>query len=113
MLPDELNTLSTRSRYLHGHKYVLPVAAWIRQSGQTTVTVGEVMVGLGGHIDRPRVIEALAKLAAFDALTELPRGPQRNAPRYFERRPNRYWDLVEVYVAEVEARPPESEPEAS
>lgn len=62
------------------------------------------MAGLSGQADRPRVIEALAKLAEFDALTELPRGMQWNAPRYFARAPHPYWDLVEAYVAEAEAR---------
>jgi hypothetical protein len=93
--------LATRSRHLHGHRYVLPVAAWILQDDQQVITVSDAMVGLRGRVDRVRVIEALAKLTELGALSELPRGSQRNAPRYFQRAVHPYWDLVDTYLAEL------------
>lgn len=101
--PDPFDWLATRSRDLHGHRYIVPAAAWVLQSGSRVVGVREVMVGLGGRADRARVIEALVKLTEFGALDELPREPRRNAPRYFERVSNPYWSLVEAYLAEPEA----------
>jgi len=65
------------------------------------------MAGLSGLADRPRVIEALMKLTALEALTELPRGPQPNAPRYFEPRDHPYWALVDTYLSEIATRFPE------
>jgi hypothetical protein len=59
------------------------------------------------------VIEALVKLTALEALTELPRGPQPNAPRIFASRAHPYWGLVDTYLAEIEPRFPEGRDEAS
>jgi len=109
-MPDSFDALAARSRSLHGHRYVLPVAAWILLDKRQLVTAGEVMAGLGGRVDRPRVIEALAKLAELGALSELPRGSPRNAPRFFERVAHPYWNLVEAYLAELEASPSDSSP---
>jgi hypothetical protein len=101
--PDPFDSLAARSRDLHGHRYVLPVATWVLRSESQVVGVREVMVGLGGRADRTRVIEALAKLAEFGALLELPREPRRNAPRFFERIESPYWGLARAYLAELEA----------
>jgi hypothetical protein len=98
MVPGRFAFLSDRSRHLHGHRYVLPVAVWIYRSGREIVAVGEVMAGLGGQAGRTRVIEALVKLVAFEALDELPRSAQRNSPRYFQRLANPYWELVATYA---------------
>jgi hypothetical protein len=100
--PLPFEALAARSRELHGHKYVLPVAAWVQRSEEEVVTVGEVLIGLHGRADRTRVIEALERLAMFGPLTELPRAGQLNAPRYFQRQTHPYWDLVEAYLVEVE-----------
>jgi hypothetical protein len=99
--PGDLEFLAARSRELHGHKYVLPVAAWILQAGREVIGVRDVMIGLGGQVDRPRIIESLVKLAEFGALGELPRPSQRNSPRLFERVPSPYWTLVERYLAQA------------
>lgn len=100
--PDSFYSLAARSRELHGHRYVLPVAAWILQSGNRLMSVRDVMVGLEGQADRPRVIEALARLAGFEALVELPRPPQAKAPRIFEWAENPYWDLVQSFLDELD-----------
>jgi hypothetical protein len=91
-------TLANKSRSLHGHRYVLPVAAWILSSGVGTVSPSDVMVGLGGRADRPRVIEALVKLVSIGALTELPRAGTRD-PRAFERVDDPYWNLVATQLS--------------
>lgn len=91
-------SLATKSRSLHGHRYVLPAAAWILRSGVETVTPSDVMVGLGGRADRPRVIEALVKLVSIGALTELPRAGKRD-PRVFERVDDPYWSLVATQLS--------------
>jgi hypothetical protein len=77
--------------------YVLPVAAWILKSGAATVSPSDVMVGLGGRADRPRVIEALVKLTSIGALKELPRAGKRDA-RVFERASDPYWSLVATRI---------------
>jgi hypothetical protein len=79
--------------------YVLPVAAWILRSGPDVVTVSAAMAGLGGRADRPRIIEALVKLTEIGAVSELPRAPQKNAPRMFSRVENPYWDFVSAFLA--------------
>lgn len=80
--------------------YVLPVAAWIVQAGPDVVTVSAAMAGLGGRADRPRIIEALVKLAEIGAVEELPRGGQKNAPRMFSKVENPYWDFVLACLGE-------------
>jgi hypothetical protein len=97
--------LANKSRSLHGHRYVLPVAAWILKSGVETVSPSDVMVGLGGRADRPRVIEALVKLASIGALTELPRAGKRD-PRLFERINDPYWNLVATQIDGLPATDP-------
>lgn len=78
--------------------YVLPVAAWILRSGPEVVTVSAAMEGLGGRADRPRIIEALVKLSEIGAVAELPRSPQKNAPRMFSRSESPYWDFVRAFL---------------
>jgi len=80
--------------------YVLPVAAWILRDGPNVVPVSAAMACLGGRADRPRIIEALVKLAEIGAVSELPRGAQKNAPRMFSRVENAYWDFVSAYLRE-------------
>jgi len=100
MSPETFAALCARSRELHGHKYVLPVAVWIGESGNEIVTAGEALIGLGGQADRTRILEALMKMAAFDVLTELPRAGY-NLPRYFQRNSHPYWDVVETYADDI------------
>ena len=102
----EFDYLIEKSRTVHGHRYILPVAVWIFESGKTDVTAADAMVGLGGRADRPRIIESLARLTAIGALRELPRVGQRNAPRYFERVEDPYWAYIEETVAYLEAGRP-------
>ena len=83
---------------MHRHMYVLPVAAWILESGTQVIGPSEAMAGLLGRADRTRVIEALARLTELGALRELPRAARKNAPRAFERVADPYWGLVETYV---------------
>lgn len=91
--------LRSKSRAIHGHMYVLPVAAWILKCGTEVVGVSEAIAGLGGSADRPRVIEALVKLVDLGALREMPRaGLPRNAPRMFERVASPYWTFAEAEV---------------
>ena len=93
----QFDFLAAKSRTLHGHMYVLPIAAWILKSGVQAVTPSEVMVGLGGRVDRPRIIEALVRLAQIGALAELPRAGSRD-PRVFQRAKDPYWNLVENQI---------------
>jgi hypothetical protein len=102
--PSTFDDLAARSRALHGHRYVLPLAVWILETDVQVASVREAMVGMGGRADRVRLIEALLRLTEFGALNELPRGPQRNATRLFERNAHPYWDFVEAYGAGVESR---------
>jgi hypothetical protein len=88
------DSLASKSRSFHGHKYVLPVAAWILSDSGGVIGVSDAIVGLGGRADRPRVIEALEKLAGIGALVELPRVNQPNAARMFQRVDSPYWALV-------------------
>jgi hypothetical protein len=99
--PDAFDTLAQRSRSLHGHMYVLPVAAWILQAEKQTVTAADAMAGLAGRADRIRVLEALKRLAGIEALRELPRLDRKNATRCFELLDSPYWELVEAYANEV------------
>ena len=99
---DSFDFLADRSRSLHGHRYVLPVAGWALQSQSRAIGVTEAMRGLGGQADRTRVIEALVKLAEFGAVIELPRANERTAPRFFERVDSPYWNLVRAYLVELE-----------
>jgi hypothetical protein len=91
--------LASRSRNFHGHKYVLPVAAWILDSGIEVISVSEAITGLGGRAERPRVIEALERLVGIDALVELPREDRPNAARMFQRAESPYWALVSAEAA--------------
>jgi hypothetical protein len=104
LTPSELEALMTLSRALHGHRYFLPVAAWIVTSETRVVTASEAMVGLQGRADRGRVIEALEKLVGIGAMTELPRAGGQNSPRYFERAEDPYWALVDEYLARLAGR---------
>ncbi|HEU4738954.1 MAG TPA: hypothetical protein VFS54_07715 [Solirubrobacterales bacterium] len=79
--------------------YVLPVAAWMLRSGVEVVEVSDVMRGLQGRADRPRIIEALEKLNEIGAVRELERGGKRNSPRIFSKAANPYWNFVESYLA--------------
>jgi len=72
----------------------MPVAAWIDENGVKVVTVSEAMLGLGGRAERPRVIEALVRLAEIGALLELPRDSQPNSARMFQRVEGPYWKLL-------------------
>lgn len=96
------DSLTTWSRTLHGHRYVLPVADWIIRSGSEVISASEAMNGLGGRVDRTRVLEALTKLTEIKALREFPRPAQPNSPRTFERRQCPYWAFAERYIAEVQ-----------
>lgn len=93
------DSLADRSRSLHGHKYVLPVAVWLLESEIQVISVREVMIGLGGRVDRIRVIEALTRLTSFGALRELPRQAP-SAPRFFERVGGPYWEFMQDYATE-------------
>jgi hypothetical protein len=108
---DSFESLAARSRNLHGHRYVLPVAGWMLESQSRVTGATEVMAGLGGRADRTRVIEALAKLAEFGAVVELPRESRKTAPRFFERIDSPYWHLVQAYLVEpVETIAPGADP---
>lgn len=95
---DAFDTLAKRSRSLHGHMYVLPVAAWILGAEKEVVTAAEAMAGLAGRADRIRVLEALKRLVEIEALGELPRLDRKNATRCFEPLNSPYWDLVKAYA---------------
>lgn len=97
------------SRKLHGHKYVFPVAAWIALSGASTVNASDAMVGLEGRADRPRILEALERLAGIGAMAEMARPDQRNSPRYFQKVEDPYWSLVESHLRRLEAQPSSGE----
>ncbi|MGN6215366.1 MAG: hypothetical protein ACTHN7_00190 [Solirubrobacterales bacterium] len=101
--PDFFAAQVALSRTLHGHKYVFPVAVWIVISGVSVVSASDAMVGLGGHADRPRVLEALERLTELGAMIELPRPSQVNAARSFQRVEDPYWPLVESHLARLEA----------
>jgi hypothetical protein len=77
------------------------VADWILRSEIRAVGAGEAMVGLGGRADRPRLIEALVKLAEIGALEELPRVGPPNSKRMFERVESPYWAFAanEIRIA--------------
>lgn len=95
----EFATLTAASRDLHGHMSVLPVAVWIAREGEPVVTVSEVLRGLSGRVDRPRIIEALKRLEAIEALRELPRIGPANAARQFERLSDSpYWVFAVTYA---------------
>jgi len=96
----DFDSLASKSRSLHGHMYVLPVAAWMLRSGVEVVEVSDAMKGLHGRADRPRIIEALEKLDEIGAVRELERGGQRNSPRIFSKTPNPYWNFVSAYLAD-------------
>jgi len=96
--PSDFDSQVSLSRSLHGHKYVLPVAVWIVKSRASTVTASEAMVGLEGRADRPRILEALERLAAIGAMAEMSRPDQKNAPRFFQRLDDPYWSLVESHL---------------
>lgn len=95
--PPDFEARVALSRSLHGHKYVFPVAAWILGSESTLVTASDVMVGLQGRADRPRVLESLKRLVDIGAMTEMPR-PGINASRFFQRVDDPYWSLVEAHL---------------
>ncbi len=109
--PDFFAAQVALSRTLHGHKYVFPVAVWIVSSGVSVVSASEAMVGLGGHADRPRVLEALERLTELGAMIEMPRPAQVNAARSFQRAADPYWPLVESHLARLEVgmRPQEGQ----
>ena len=95
----EFTALTAASRDLHGHMSVLPVAVWIVREGEPVVTVSEVLRGLSGRVDRPRIMEALKRLEAIGALRELPRVGPSNSARQFERiADSPYWDLAVTYA---------------
>jgi hypothetical protein len=97
----EFTALTAASRDLHGHMCVLPVAVWIARDGEPVVTVSEALRGLAGRVDRPRIMEALKRLEAIGALSELPRIGPANAPRQFERiKESAYWDFADSYSEE-------------
>jgi hypothetical protein len=100
---DPFKEAALRSRSLHGHMYVLPVALWILRSESKLVSPADAMVGLEGRADRHRVIEALVRLCAIGALEELPRADHKNAAREFQRVEDPYWFLVEGCAAELAA----------
>lgn len=94
----EFATLTTASRDLHGHMSVLPVAVWIVREGEPVITVSEVLRGLSGRVDRPRIVEALKRLEAIEAMRELPRIGPANAARQFERiADSPYWAFAITY----------------
>jgi hypothetical protein len=95
----EFAALTAASRALHGHMSVLPVAVWIAREGEPVVTVSEVLRGLAGRVDRPRIMEALKRLEAIGALRELPRIGAPNAARQFERiSGSPYWGFAVTYA---------------
>lgn len=100
--PFDFDARVTLSRSLHGHKYVLPVAAWIAESGAALVTASDVMAGLHGRADRLRVLEALKRLVDIGAMIEMPH-PGGNAARYFQRVDDPYWLLVESHLRAKQA----------
>jgi hypothetical protein len=95
----EFVALTAASRDLHGHMSVLPVAVLILREGTSVVGASEALRGLGGRLDRPRIIEALKRLEAIGAMRELPRLGPRNSPRAFERLPDSpYWAFAAAFA---------------
>jgi hypothetical protein len=84
---------AARSVTLHGNRYVLPVAAWILDSGADDVTAPEVFRGLSGQVVPNKALEALSRICEIGALEELPH-LGRPFPRRFHKRPSAYWTFV-------------------
>jgi hypothetical protein len=102
--PETFERLTAASRAIHGHRYVLSVAAWIEASDKETVSTRDAMQALGGNADRARAIEALVKLAEIGALEEMPRDEQVNSPREFARnREDPYWSYAATTAARIAA----------
>ena len=92
--------VADRSAILHGHRHVLPVVAWILESGSEAITAPEATHGLAGLVTGNKVLEALERLDAIGALRELPY-PGKPHRRVFERIPSPYWDFAGQYLSEV------------
>jgi hypothetical protein len=100
----EYDELARQSKVLHGHRYVLPVAAWIQDSDVSILTAPDAVEGLAGRADKIRVIEALVRLNEIGAIRELPRESRANSPRFFEKERSAYWEFLAQYLAEVGIR---------
>jgi hypothetical protein len=98
---DYFTALTVASRDLHGHMFVLPVAVWMAEEDRSVASVSEVLRGLGGRLDRHRIIEAFARLDSIGAIEEMPRLGPRNSPRTFVRiADSRYWQFALDYARE-------------
>lgn len=98
---NEFDALSAASRDLHAAQSVLPVAVWIMRSGSEVFAVSEISRGLGGRLDRPRILEALKRLEGIGAMRELPRIGPANLPRKFDRvKASTYWSFADSYSRE-------------
>ena len=99
MTIDVLRQLTLKSRALHGHRYVLPVALVLGGGPSRAVSASDVLDHLPGRVDRPRVLEALQRLVELEAMDELPRDDRPNATRYFTRRDESpYWAFIDAFV---------------
>lgn len=92
-------SLATHSAAVHGQKHVIPIAAWLRQSGQKVVATPEIVRAMGGRLQSGEVLMAITRLVKFHAVIELPHpGPPR--PRIFEiDESHPYWEFLDALVA--------------
>lgn len=97
----KFSLLSSYSATLHGHKYVFPVAVWLLEHHDAgAVTQPEIRKDLV-HAESNRILEALARLTALDAVVELPKTGGR---RFFELRASPYWDFVSEAAKIIETK---------
>jgi hypothetical protein len=95
--------LAAYSTAIHGQRHVIPIAAWIRESGQKVFSTPEVVRALGGRLQSGEVLVAMSRLVRFQALQELPH-PGAPRPRIFEIEGSHpYWAFLDDLVARVDA----------
>jgi hypothetical protein len=102
MAPQEFEAWARLSRSVHGNRYVLPLAAWMVRGEVKATGASQAMSGLGGLVERVRILDALGRLVEIGALEEMPRTGPGNSPRYFTRVEDPYWDLVAAYQRRID-----------
>jgi hypothetical protein len=85
---------------------VLAVAIAIEESRASTVTQPEVTRALDGRSPPNKILQALARLEAMGALSQLPY-PGRPRARTWEKvKKSAFWTLATEYAAEIDAARP-------